>query len=370
MANKEHLALLKEAVEKNDIQIWNQWRQAEENSGIVPDLQDSNLSGMMLSNAGLSDAKLNQANLMATNLSGAELMRADLSNSDLSGADLTRAHMHHAKLVQANLNKAVMTEVVLRDANLSSATLREAIIDYGQLDNAQFCFSDLTKSTLNGAHLRGAHFENANLETTILTGADLSESNLLKANLTKANLMGSILDNASLAGADLSGANLEQASLEYANVYSVRFDRRAKYRGIKVSTCCGSPLFKRFAQDQEFIEEFRASRWRYPAYLIWLILADCGRSLVLWTFWCVIAVLAFAWRYWSLGSESFKHTDLPWQPASAIYYSVVTFTTLGFGDISPKTIQAAMWVMAEVIIGYVMLGGLISIFANKLARRS
>jgi hypothetical protein len=29
-----------------------------------------------------------------------------------------------------------------------------------------------------------------------------------------------------------------------------------------------------------------------------------------------------------------------------------------------------MWVMAEVIIGYVMLGGLISIFANKLARRS
>jgi hypothetical protein len=49
---------------------------------------------------------------------------------------------------------------------------------------------------------------------------------------------------------------------------------------------------------------------------------------------------------------------------------VVTFTTLGFGDIKPVTNEAAWWVMAEVIAGYIMLGGLISILANKLARRS
>jgi hypothetical protein len=36
----------------------------------------------------------------------------------------------------------------------------------------------------------------------------------------------------------------------------------------------------------------------------------------------------------------------------------------------PKTNQAAWWVMAEIIIGYVMLGGLIAIFSNKLARRA
>jgi len=50
--------------------------------------------------------------------------------------------------------------------------------------------------------------------------------------------------------------------------------------------------------------------------------------------------------------------------------SAVTFTTLGFGDIVPKTEAAAIWVMLEMAIGYVMLGGLISIFSNKLARRS
>jgi len=53
-----------------------------------------------------------------------------------------------------------------------------------------------------------------------------------------------------------------------------------------------------------------------------------------------------------------------------IYYSVVTFTTLGFGDISPKTPLATFLVMIEVVLGYIMLGGLISILSAKLARRS
>ncbi len=53
-----------------------------------------------------------------------------------------------------------------------------------------------------------------------------------------------------------------------------------------------------------------------------------------------------------------------------LYFSVVTFTTLGFGDVIPLNNLSERWVMVEVILGYVMLGGLISIFANKLARRS
>ena len=54
------------------------------------------------------------------------------------------------------------------------------------------------------------------------------------------------------------------------------------------------------------------------------------------------------------------------------YYSIVTFTTLGFGDVTPKPDDGSMQgvVAFEVLLGYVMLGGLVSIFTNKLARRS
>jgi hypothetical protein len=55
---------------------------------------------------------------------------------------------------------------------------------------------------------------------------------------------------------------------------------------------------------------------------------------------------------------------------SFLYFSFVTFTTLGFGDITPIKWYAQIIVTIEVILGYGMLGGLISILANKLARRS
>ena len=62
------------------------------------------------------------------------------------------------------------------------------------------------------------------------------------------------------------------------------------------------------------------------------------------------------------------YEESDWAPM--LYYSVVTFTTLGFGDIVPRTQEAAWWIMAEVVMGYFMLGGLITILATKLARRS
>ena len=55
---------------------------------------------------------------------------------------------------------------------------------------------------------------------------------------------------------------------------------------------------------------------------------------------------------------------------SALYFSIVTFTTLGFGDVVAASRAARVLVGLEVIVGYIMLGGLISILANKLARRS
>ena len=53
-----------------------------------------------------------------------------------------------------------------------------------------------------------------------------------------------------------------------------------------------------------------------------------------------------------------------------IYFSIVTFTTLGFGDVVAANTSARILVTLEVMFGYIMLGGLISIFANKLASRS
>ena len=110
-------------------------------------------------------------------------------------------------------------------------------------------------------------------------------------------------------------------------------------------------------------------------YCLWWLFANYGRSFWKWALWSLGFAIAFAFVYY------FSYIDNPlnFQTVyvfekcplfSFIYYSIVTFTTLGFGDIVPRTGCLQFWVMFEVLLGYIMLGGLISIFANRLARRS
>jgi hypothetical protein len=138
-----------------------------------------------------------------------------------------------------------------------------------------------------------------------------------------------------------------------------------------------NPYLRRYIDDEQWIRSWREQRHKFWFFL-WEISSHCGRSFGLWAMWSAFFAFLFAFIfYFGFGEAHFRfniqkmlddgrHPDF-W---SYLYYSVVTFTTLGFGDIIPITNIARAAVGAEVILGYVMLGGLISIFANKLARRS
>jgi len=162
----------------------------------------------------------------------------------------------------------------------------------------------------------------------------------------------------------LYGANFNET-----HVQGLKYNRWGHYQGIRLDGSHGSAWFRRFARDQDFIEEFRSSRLRFPIYIIWLLFSDCGRSLFLWLSWAVVLALLFASKFYALGEAAFSREGLPWGFGAAVYHSVVTLTTLGFGNLKPLTMEAAWWVMAEVVLGYLMLAGFISILVAKLARR-
>lgn len=144
-----------------------------------------------------------------------------------------------------------------------------------------------------------------------------------------------------------------------------------------------NPFFKRYVADQQFIRAFNkanpllARLWRWSS--------DYGRNLGLWAFWSLFFAFLFAIAYMPFPSW-FPDLIQQWSPQfhqatgqysgdpltfwNACYFSIVTFTTLGFGDVVADNATARILVTLEVIFGYMMLGGLISIFANKLASRS
>jgi hypothetical protein len=129
------------------------------------------------------------------------------------------------------------------------------------------------------------------------------------------------------------------------------------------------PIFSRKIKDDMYLLKFKK---RHPKlHFIWWLFADCGRSILRWALWSLGLSLFFGLLWLILGGNFFyfnPEKNITW--LSYFYYSFVTFTTLGFGDIVPTNWISETLVTIEVILGYIMLGGLISILANKLARRS
>lgn len=221
----------------------------------------------------------------------------------------------------------------------------------------------------------------AKLEGCRLTGLNLSRANLFRAQLQKATLRRVNFTDATLTKAHLEDADLRDAILDGAHMGHIRYTedtfwwRGTVLREIHLGRALYvDPVLERCAKDQYYLYVLKYRNRRNPAFRIffalWWITCNYGKSPLIWGAWSVFFALAFAFVYYQLGQEAFKIASLEWKFSTMIYYSVVTFTTLGFGDVTPKTQGAAWWVMAEVIVGYVMLGGLISIFATKLARRS
>ena len=381
------------------------------------DLSKTCLRGVNFSYAHLLEANLSRTDLTKANLSKAYLMGADLSQAILNSADLSRAYLWYsnlsnAKLSHANLVKADLNSANLSKADLTKANLSKAGLSMVDLNNAHLWDTNLRHANLSDANLSYAHLKGNNICRAQLWGADLSKARLWSVNLSNAHLRGSNLSEASLKGSKFNGTDLREANLEEANVTGIQYDRKTLCKGIRVATCYGNALFKRFAEDQDFLEELREQRWSgrrlkgsfskieydfgnwgEAVYQIWRLFADCGRSFSRWGIWCLFFIALFAALYTPTPDclkpfmpgfmldtihdfgASFQQTadaygDQPMTFWSALYFSIVTFTTLGFGDVVAANGPARFWVTVEVIIGYIMLGGLISILANKLARRS
>ncbi len=304
----------------------------------------------------------------------------------------------------------VPTTVKIRRAYIENgetfkqADLTGAIIPFAKLNNADLSGANLTKANLQQAKLKRANLTDANL-----TDANLTDANLSGANLTKANLQQAKLKRANLTDADLSGANLHLVKFGKTSLYHVYWEDKQKEiypKSLKIDTSSASYL-KKFYEDKSLFKRsdhfyvkqmfavhgepeykknckslFKWSFWKswltyafkHPLYFLWWSTARFGVGIRRWVATSVFIAVFFGavfrccptmfvkTSYWIDGCWQWENWFAPY------YFSIVTFTTLGFGDITPATFCGMIWVTLEVILGYIMLGGLIAIFAKKFIR--
>lgn len=334
MASMEHVKYLKKGVE-----YWNNWR--NNNKKLKPDL--SNYDFVMEGNSGACwDKKKN---------------RVDLSNINFSNTNLSATNLKNARLMNANLSNANLTN--------------------SKLDNANLIGVDASKASFVLARARQANFRRANLANSDLSDAVLDKAILADSILENVNVSGVSINEADLSGTDNYFKNWKVSFLGKPSFPSNYFD-------VNISAVNGlTPFALRRLSDALYVKNlWKTDSWGRKILLrLWGISCSYGQNFFRWLFVSFALILIFSLILmnfeFNIATAKIIHqsnykiiqgvVDYP-SFGQALYFSVVTFTTLGFGDVLPVNDPGRFWVGFEVVIGYIMLGGLVSIFANKLAR--
>lgn len=240
-------------------------------------------------------------------------------------------------------------------------------------------------------NLSYARLEGARLTDLDLTGANLSRAQLQKATLRRTKFTGALLTKAHLEDADLRDAVLDNTHLGHIRYTEDSFLFRGTVlmethltRALYVD-----PLLERYARDQYYLYVLKYRNRYNPLFrvmfFLWWLTSNYGRSVGLWFGWSALVVLLFWFLYlppaltpnslWAgfageWGPKLKVEQHAPGGYLTYLYFSVIVFATLGLGNVQPANWQAEVLVMLEVIAGYVMFGVLLSIVANKVARRA
>lgn len=246
---------------------------------------------------------------------------------------------------------------------------------------------DLRQVDLYRANLQGAHLFMADLRNASLMKANLCEANLHYANLTDANLLGTRLTDARIENIIwgeqlLQEKRAHQALRENNSRLAIDYFEQAEEICRNIRTVAQQQGLVDMA-GHFFYKEMTMKRKQHPRLSLKRLLSKsvdltCGYgerpTNVIVFAWLVIFISTFAFYLfgvseqgqlinWAQPSVDGRLHDI----ATCLYYSVVTFTTLGYGDIVPIG-NSRLFAALEAFIGSFSLALFVVVFVKKMTR--
>lgn len=286
-------------------------------------------------------------------LDGATFRDAPLSGVDwladcgLVGADFTDATLDDADLSGADLREATFREVSAAGASFDGANLHDA----------SFVVADLRGATFRDARLYRLHFADARVDgETQFDEVAVSERRLQD---------GSENDDADFAAATWIYRELEHlyednAMPERGRAYYLRGqDLRRRYAWLD-----GTYARALFLEASRWVTLYGTSPWRILAASAALIVG----SAVLYPLTGGIREVAgdSVITYRIADPEVSPTTYMIEVFFKSLYFSVVTFSSLGYGDIQPVGGYARLIASVETLLGTLLMALLIFVLTRRL----
>lgn len=283
------------------------------------------------------------------------------------------------RLEQLAKSGALLQGLKLARADLTNVNL----VRHGQKEGYDLRHCDFYRANLTHAHLF-----NANLEGTSLMKAKLNEANLHCANLHNCNLLGVKLTNARLDNIKLGHYVQQEAVAKRADLRGERekavdyYEQSEEiYRALRkaadddgLTKLAGKLTYKELTMQRKQRNKFSAERIMLKFVDLFCGYGEKPMNVIVFSM-ALILLSAFAFYFLGVDSEngviqfntnhSFSQNlqDL----GSAIYFSVVTFTTLGYGDIHPHGLARVVATL-EAFIGSFALALYVVVFVKKSSR--
>jgi len=337
------------------------------------DWSEADLSGWNLEGLFLSDLKnkaiffnvnFRETNLKNVLMDGANLRKANFYKADLRQIGLYKADLQLVTLSCANLENVSISKANLKDAFLSGTNLKKAHLFDVNLKNAELWDSNFQEADLWGVNFSGAILVGVNFKD-----ADFDERTYLhNVNFSDCKLDNSTLKNAYL---NLDRIIIQEKENNYYEARRIYLSLKNYFKKEGMYNISGEYYYReKLMENKCNLEDKKYFEWIFNSFfnLIAGYGERCLRVIIGW--FIIIFGYAFIYYYFSgiYDGMAYKITSYNAKFLEAIYFSIVTFTTLGFGDLAPKPGLFQLITSSEALVGAIFMALFIFVFARKMSR--
>lgn len=290
----------------------------------------------------------------------------------------------------------ILRKIVLHDSDLIRVDLKNSDLTQADFKNTNFSYSDISGANLIGCNLEGSdltsvNFENsdltrANLRRARLWHADLSSANITEADITEADLWKCQMYLARLWHTELKGVKSLTKQNFSKKIHGFLTCEKIDERGILSAEESYRTLKQYFIENGRYREASWASFKEKTMEKLWLrknknityipmalmgLLSGYGEKPNRVIFSSAIIICIYSIIYHSLNAITSSYSYLNgYSFWDYIYYSIVTFTTLGYGDLVPKAnIGYRLLAGSEAFTGAFMIGLFVFTLSRKYSAR-
>lgn len=250
---------------------------------------------------------------------------------------------------------------LLDNIHFEGAALKHCDFEEGRIHNCHFENSDLSHAEFRNSSLNGCTFQEADCTNINLHGSKLIKCNFTNAAIRDVVLDTTIVDQKTTFGEKLKSEqenNLHSAAIEYKQI-------KEMYKNSSLHNLADKYHYREMVAKRKLTSKTNPLRWFN--YVFGDLLCKYGTSFNRVLLWSVLVIVGCAFLVKMNNSLLYYNASIKTSFGDALYFSINSFTTLGYGDYHP--IGLIRFVAAgEAFVGAALMSLFTVIVARNIIR--